>query len=277
MKSNNNKTQNTATPFLRWSGSKAQLVSILGRNTPDNYATYFEPFAGSACLFFHISPDKATLGDINQEVIDAYYAIKNNPNKVHYYLSSIPKSSEGYYTIRKLDRSELTIEQSAARLIFLMKACFNGVYRTNKRNQFNVPIGSKFYTTPTLEQLHNTSNLLRNTQLISGDFETTLTKVKPGDFVYLDPPYPSNKRYRGEYGFSAHFSREDKMRLLSIAKRLTENNVHVMLSYIHDEETIKELHGWHRKYESVRRTVAGSNNYRQTINEMVMTNYLNRT
>lgn len=265
--------QKSAVPFLRWSGSKARLASFLERSTPKAFGAYIEPFAGSACLYFRMRPTRATLGDINPEVIDVYTAVRDNPTEVHRYLDSIPVSSDGYYTVRELDREMLTIEQSAARLIYLMKACFNGVYRTNRRGRFNVPLGSRIYAIPTLQQLLAASSLLSGATLVSGDFEAALAGVQAGDFVYLDPPYPTTSRYRGEYGYAAHFDNEDKRRLLAAARELTERNVFVMLSYVHDDEMIEELGGWSRMYESVRRTVAGGAKYRHAMNEMVMTNY----
>lgn len=262
-----------AAPFLRWSGSKARLVSVLERSAPKTFGTYIEPFAGSACLFFRMRPNKATLGDINPEVIDVYTAVRDNPTEVHRYLASIPVSSDAYYTVRELDRATLTLEQRAAQLVYLMKACFNGVYRTNRSGKFNVPLGSRIYATPTLQELLAASSLLRGAALVSGDFEAALADAQAGDFVYLDPPYPTITRYRGEYGYAAHFDNDDKRRLLAAARDLTERKVHVMLSYVHDEEMVEELGGWSRMYESVRRTVAGGAKFRNAINEMVMTNY----
>lgn len=260
-------------PFLRWSGSKARLVSVLERSAPKAFGSYIEPFAGSACLFFRMRPNKATLGDINPEVIDVYTAVRDTPAEVHRYLASIPVSADAYYSLRELDRATLTLEQRAAQLIYLMKACFNGVYRTNRNGKFNVPMGSRTYSIPTLQELLAASSVLRGTKLVTGDFKTAFVDAQPGDFVYLDPPYPTVTRYRGEYGYAARFENKDKLRLLAAARELTDRNVYVMLSYVHDEEMIEGLKGWGRMYESVRRTVAGRATFRNDVSEMVMTNY----
>jgi DNA adenine methylase len=167
----------------------------------------------------------------------------------------------------------LTLEQRAAKLIYLMKACFNGVYRTNKNGRFNVPMGSRIYAIPTLQELVAASSLLRRARLISGDFEAALADVQSGDFVYLDPPYPTVTRYRGEYGYAARFNSKDKRRLLTVARELTDRDVYVMLSYVYDDEMIEELDGWSCLHESVRRTVAGGAKFRNNINEMILTNY----
>lgn len=231
----------TPVPFLRWSGSKARLASVLEKTAPSTFGSYIEPFAGSACLFFRLRPNRATLGDINAAVIEVYAAVRDNPTEVHRYLTTIPLSPEAYYALRDLDPSTLTLEQRAGRFIYLMKACFNGVYRTNRSGRFNVPVGSRIYAIPTLQQLLAASALLRGTSLVAGDFEAALADVKPGDFVYLDPPYPTTSRYRGEYGYAAHFDKEDKQRLLATAKNLTERGVYVMLSYVRDPELAQEL------------------------------------
>lgn len=93
-----------ATPVLRWSGSKAKLVSVLQKCAPTEFGTYIEPFAGSACLFFKIRPTSAILGDINPAVTEVYEAIRDDPLEIHRHLASIPPSAEAYYTIRGTDR-----------------------------------------------------------------------------------------------------------------------------------------------------------------------------
>lgn len=260
-------------PVLRWSGSKARLVSVLEKSAPPVYGKYIEAFAGSACLFFKIRPTKAVLGDINPAVIDVYKAIRDNPLKVHEYLASIPSTREAYYTLREIDRSVLSIEQRAAQTIFLMKACFNGVFRTNKAGKFNVPMGSRVYALPSLANLLAVSKSLSNTQLVAGDFGAATAYAKSGDFVYLDPPYPSTGRYRGEYGFKARFLSDDADRLIETIRALEERGAYVMLSYVHDETIIEKLPGWSCRHESVRRSVAGGAQFRVNTNEMVLTNY----
>ncbi|MFC7207600.1 DNA adenine methylase [Comamonas endophytica] len=133
------------TSILRWAGSKRRILPELRSIAPLDFGRYLEPFAGSAVLFFEILPARAVLGDLNPEIFATYSAIRDNPLDVLYYLSSIPQTSEAYYTLRAVDPSSLTRVQRAARLIYLMKSCFNGVYRTNRQGIFNVPLGSKFF------------------------------------------------------------------------------------------------------------------------------------
>lgn len=154
-----------------------------------------------------------------------------------------------------------------------MKACFNGVYRTNKAGKFNVPMGSRVYALPSLSDLLAASDLLRGAQVVDGDFEAALKRARSGDFVYLDPPYPSTSRYRGEYGYGARFQSDDKNRLIKAALDLAQKGVYVMLSYIHDDEMISQLPGWSFRGESVRRSVAGGARFRVNTSEMILTNY----
>lgn len=259
--------------ILRWSGSKAKLVPRLVDLIPPRMVTYIEPFAGSASLFFSLRPVRAILGDKNAAVIDIYRAVKRNPTLLNALLESIPKTSDGYYLLRSLDERQLTVEQRAARLIFLMKACFNGVFRTNMAGKFNVPMGSRIYALPTYVELTMASSALRGARLISGDFEKTLSLATRGDLVYLDPPYKEHGRYRGEYGYSAHFSESDLSRLIGRAKELAQDGILVILSYADDERILDLLPTWNvMRYELVR-TVAGAKPYRRKVREIILTSY----
>lgn len=267
------KNQKVPVPVLRWSGSKAKLIPILEKCSPPTFKTYIEPFAGSACLYFRIQPNAAIIGDINPAVIEVYQAIRDNPHEVGHYLASIPETYEAYYSLRGTNPNVLSIEQRAARTIYLMKACFNGVYRTNKSGAFNVPMGSRVYARPSAENLLAASELLTHTQLICGDFEHVVKLAKSGDFVYLDPPYPSISRYRGEYGYNAHFDTGDKQRLIRLLRKLDSEGAQVMLSYVYDEELVSALSGWTCKQQSVLRSVAGNIRFRINASEIVLTNY----
>ena len=128
-------------PIFRWAGSKRKLVPILLKHCPSSYGRYIEPFAGSACLFFALKPKKAILGDINEELLRAYNTIRKHPKMVARAAKVIPNSKVMYYKIRNTDPNILNPVDRAARFVFLNRFCFNGVYRVNKRGQFNVPRG----------------------------------------------------------------------------------------------------------------------------------------
>lgn len=259
--------------ILRWSGSKAKLIPELLRCRPPKYAGYVEPFAGSACLYFSLNPTRAVLGDINPNVMAVYRAISEDPHAVSDALDSVPATSEAYYILRALDPNALTLAQRAARLIFLMKSCFNGVYRTNRQGLFNVPMGNRIYALPSRERLVATQRLLRQTQLIEGGYLETLEHSQCGDWVYMDPPYRKQGRFRGEYGYSAKFTDSALDGLIVRAEEMASTGRHVMLSYSYDEELLDALPKWKSHVVTTVRTVASAAGARRMATELILTSY----
>lgn len=257
--------------ILRWSGSKAKLIPSLVDAAPAKFEKYIEPFAGSACLYFVKKPQNAILGDANSSVIDVYRCIAVNPHALADLLESIPKTPNAYYTLRSLDPDGLTLPERAARLIFLMKACFNGVYRTNKQGKFNVPMGNRVYALPSREQLLKVQKLLKGAKLISGDFSETTSHAHSGDWIYLDPPYRQLGRNRGEYG--TIFGSEAMTRLISEARRLADIGGLVTISFTEDDELISKLPGWSLSRVNARRTVSAMTSARKIANEIILTSY----
>ena len=127
-----------ASPFLRWAGSKRQLLPVLAAYWSDDYCRYVEPFAGSACLFFHLQPPKALLADINQELVLTYQVVRSHPHEVAAALGCLRKSRSNFLDLRAAVPTLLSAPQRAARFIYLNRFCFNGLYRTNRKGQFNV-------------------------------------------------------------------------------------------------------------------------------------------
>ncbi|MDD5329614.1 MAG: Dam family site-specific DNA-(adenine-N6)-methyltransferase [Sulfuricella sp.] len=260
--------------ILRWAGSKARLIPDLSRLAPKKYSRYVEPFAGSACLYFALEPQIAILGDINAQVIDVYRAIRSDPNSVADALEEIPKTADAYYKLRAQDPSSLNLSQRAARLIFLMKACFNGVYRTNLRGEFNVPMGDRVYALPTRKHLIETHQLIQNAHLVSGDFRETLALSRPGDWVYMDPPYRKIDRYRGEYGYAGRFGESEMSLLIDTARELASRGISVTMSYAYDEAFVRSLSGWSVHLVSATRSVASKAEFRLKVPEVILTSYL---
>lgn len=154
-----------------------------------------EPFAGSASLFFKVQPDKALLGDINESLIQTFEQVKSNVSAVFDSLQSFGQGRDEYLKIRQVDPESLDPALRAARFIYLNRFCFNGLYRTNRAGTFNVPYGGeKSGSLPTIDMLTKCSALLRNADLIAGDYETTLNQCGRGDFIYMDPPYRVDAR-----------------------------------------------------------------------------------
>src|SRR5262245_30218265 len=126
---------------IRWAGSKTQLLPSLRKFWGSEYQRYIEPFAGSASLFFDIKPANALLGDLNWELISALQALKRDAELVLQCLLRLPRGRRSYYRIRKQDPAILSPAERSARFFYLNRFCFNGLYRTNLKGQFNVPYG----------------------------------------------------------------------------------------------------------------------------------------
>lgn len=260
----------SAKPFLRWSGGKRRSLARLLQLKPNEYKTYHEPFIGGGCLFFALSTSNAYISDINPEVVRTYRAIQNNPEDVANYLQSIPHTRQAFEQLRNLSPSECDDTQAAARLIFLMKSCFNGVYRENKSGRFNTPWGGKVFKIPDLHELLAIQKKLAGTNIECNDFEKVLDHSQINDFIYLDPPYPQN-RHRGEFG--KNFTENDVARFVDVCKKLDKGGVKVMISYVIDENIAHNLKGWRTEEVNPSRSVASNNSFRGTSRELIYTNF----
>jgi DNA adenine methylase len=259
--------------FLRWAGSKRQIIPILSEFWIPEYNRYVEPFTGSASLFFHLLPPKALLADINEELILTFTQIKENPSHVYMELSNFKKNKEQYLYLRSLDSKTLSKPMKAARFIYLNRFCFNGLYRINKLGQFNVPYsGNQCGQLPSEENLLFYSKLLKNTKLHSEDFEKTLEKVETGDFVYMDPPYViKSKRVFNEY--SANVFDNSKIEILrDWLVRLNDNNISFLVSYADSKEAKFLSENFNTMEVSVRRNIAGFINDRKVDKEILIFN-----
>jgi len=221
-----------ARPFLKWAGGKTRLLPEILSLVSDTFERYIEPFLGGGALFFELNPNKAILSDANRELIICYQVVRDHPIELLQHLRSMPTTRESFYEIRKLDPEKLTRIQRAARLIYLNKTCYNGVYRVNRRGEFNAPYGNYQKVRFDEENIRMASQVLRNADLISGDFEPILLKLaKPGDFVYLDPPYPplggysDFKRYVKDF-----FEVKDHVRLAKVVYELDRRGCKFVLS-----------------------------------------------
>ncbi|HET8889595.1 MAG TPA: Dam family site-specific DNA-(adenine-N6)-methyltransferase [Candidatus Angelobacter sp.] len=261
----------TAAPFLRWAGSKRQLVGRLASYWNGDFDRYVEPFAGSACLFFHVAPPKALLGDVNSELIATYREIKYRAKEVSTQLCGFRKNKKTYYAVRKQDPSTLTDTMQAVRFIYLNRCCFNGLFRTNLLGEFNVPYGGGASgAIPSPEILKACSKKLRRASLLAADFEATLDKVKPGDFVYMDPPFSVNaKRVFKEYSASI-FNLPDVFRLRQRMERLADERIHFLVSYLESEEAKILSKGFRVTRVSVRRNISGFIRTRSLSREMLI-------
>jgi len=224
-------------PFLRWAGGKTKSIPFLKAHLPyglSHINTYFEPFLGAGSLFFNLRPIRALLSDINKDLIECYKAIQQNPILVSKYLSEHPlyNSEQYYYNMRnKYNHSKPSISR-AALFIYLNKTCFNGIWRVNKKGEFNVPYGKQDHPSlPSRNELTKVSEALVNAEIIHINYKDVIDKVQNGDFIYLDPPYPplnstSNFTHYTKEGFTI----EDHKELALFARKLTNKGCYVLIS-----------------------------------------------
>jgi DNA adenine methylase len=259
-------------PLLRWAGSKRQLVPTLSQFfDPNRHERYVEPFAGSACLFFSLKPKKAILGDINGELIRTYRDIKYRGKDVANRLRRFRKSKTEFLRRRKPNRGSSSRAHQAARFIYLNRCCFNGIYRTNRKGEFNVPYGGKG-SGSIPSNLRDHARALRSAVLVSGDFEKVLRRAKPGDFVYLDPPFSvDSRRVFREYDAS-QFDFGSIWRLRVCLEELAANNVNFLVSYALCREASFLAEGFETKIVRVRRNIAGFAKHRRYARELLIHN-----
>ena len=264
-----------AKPFLKWAGGKAQLIDRFSSLIPGGSGRYFEPFVGGGALFFSLRPRRATLCDINAELMDCYSAVRDDVDAVIAALKKHRYEKRYFYRIRALDPSTLTLPVRAARTIFLNKAGFNGLYRVNSQGRFNVPFGR--HTNPTIcdePNLRACSLALRNARLGVKDFEQAVSQARPGDFVYFDPPYVpvSDTSYFTSY-IPGGFGWDQQRRLASVFATLAERGVSVMLSNS-DVAAVRGLYEGFRidRVEATRRINCNSR-ARGKIGEVVVRSY----
>jgi len=260
-------------PLLRWAGSKRQLRAELARYWKPSFLRYVEPFAGSCSLYFWLSPKSAVLGDKNRELIDTYRVLLRHPEQLYSSLLSLPKGKSSYYTLRAENPDHLSMLRRAARFLFLNRYCFNGIYRTNRAGQFNVPFApTKTGGIPPLRSFQACAELLQRAVLKCADFGTTLRSARAGDFVYLDPPYAtSGRRVFTEYG-PRPFGTRDLERLLEHLRKLDARGAAFVLSYADCAELRAARRDWNVRTITVRRNVAGFRGKRRNARELIVSN-----
>jgi len=222
-------------PFLKWAGGKRQLLPELLKYIPKDFNNYFEPFLGGGALFFELynlgflENKKVYLSDINEELINTYKTIRDNPKELIIKLKEFKTNhnKEFYYKIRELDRDKnyknLDNITKSARFIYLNKTCFNGLYRVNKKGYFNVPIGS--YKNPNIldeENILAVSKALQNIIIKNFDYKEILKEVQSNDFIYLDPPYhPLNETSSFTSYTKNEFLQKEQIELFKTLKELS--------------------------------------------------------
>lgn len=267
--------------FVKWAGGKGQLIAQYTRFFPSRIDTYLEPFLGGGAVYFYVrqrfNPRKAILSDVNAELINAFQVVKDNCDELASGLNKLREmhSKEHYYKTRKLDPSMLDRVDRAARLIYLNKTCYNGLYRVNSKGQFNVPFGDyKKPSVPNVKTLRKASLLLNDAELRVMTFEGVLDLAEKDGFVYFDPPYlPLSKTADFTAYNKETFGRDQQEKLAQVFRKLDARRCLVMLSNS-DHEFVKNLYNTYRiNTVKARRAISCVGTKRGTINEIVVTNY----
>ena len=265
-------------PFLKWAGGKTQLLPALAGRTPETFNTYFEPFLGGGALFFATSPAPATVGDLNSELVNVYKAVRDAPEALLDELKTLEprkREEEFFLAMRRKDPAELSSIERAARMIFLNKTCYNGLWRVNSKGQFNVPFGD--YTNPVLadpENIRACSAALEKARIVLGDYKKTLERAGAGDFVYLDPPYYPLTETSDFTGYTKEtFGPQEQASLAKTFGELDRRKCKVLLSNS-DHPEIRVLYRDYNIFKvSARRAINSKGGSRGPITELLITNY----
>ncbi len=272
----NRPLSNPARPVLKWAGGKSRLLPEILRCLPEQIDTYYEPFVGSAAVFFALRTQgrfrKAVLSDRNHELIDVYRALKKDVDSVIAALKDHSYDKDVYYRVRATDPKTLDLFQRAARTIFLNKSGFNGLYRVNRAGLFNVPFGR--YTNPNIcdePRLRRAAQALKGVKLVVSDFHTACEGAKAGDAVYFDPPYiPMSKTSNFTAYHHEVFDMAEHQRLALTFDELVQRGVRVALSNSDTKETRKLFKGYKTEQILVARPINSKTSKRGDVAEVLV-------
>ena len=270
---------NVPKPFMKWAGGKRQLIPQMDQYFPKDYNKYIEPFVGGGAIFFYLLPDKAILIDNNNELINAYEVIKNNVKDLIESLKNYENEKEYYYEIRKVDRNPEIFNnwssiEKASRTIYMNRCCFNGLYRVNKKGQFNTPFG--LYKNPTFcdeKNLIAVHEALQNIQLINDSFEKCVDFANKNDLIYLDPPYvPISPSANFTSYTRNNFGKEDQIKLHDVFCILNEKGCKVILSNSYNEFILDLYKDFNLNVLEAKRAINSIASKRGVIKEVLITN-----
>lgn len=272
-------------PIIKWAGGKRRFSRQIAELLGNNFNNYFEPFVGGAAILLYMEPHNAQCSDINEELINLYNVVKNDPEGLITELKPYVNmnNSANYLTIRGLDRvpvlfNALTPVQKAARFMYLNHTCFNGIWRVNRNGQNNVPFGR--YVNPKIlaeDEIRQASQLFNanNISFEVNDYRVVANRAQAGDVVYFDPPYDVEEGQNGFVGYTASgFNRDNQRELKELCDDLIRRGVTVGISnsntkfirelYSDDPYHFYQLHDELR----VRRTIGAKNESRREMTEL---------
>lgn len=259
-------------PFLKWAGGKRWFADRWLHLVPNHFERYIEPFVGSGALFFSLLPEKAILSDLNADLINAYRAVRDDPAGIEQLLRTHDqRHSKAHYYLTRSEKPEASNER-AAWLIYLNRTCWNGLYRVNRRNEFNVPIGTKTRVVLPTDNFPSVSASLQRVQLLVQDFETTIDFAGEGDFVFVDPPYTVKHNLNGFVKYNDHiFSWSDQVRLRDAVRRAASRGAMVLVTNA-NHQSVREIYEGVGEQTVLKRAsiLAASSTHRSQIEELAI-------
>ncbi|MBE7484897.1 MAG: DNA adenine methylase [Polyangiaceae bacterium] len=263
-----------ARPVLKWAGGKTQLLPKILARLPERIDTYFEPFVGGAAVFFALAARgsfrRAVLADRNPDLVAVYRALQQDVEGVIRALGRMSHSESEYYRVRALSPRGLV--QRAARIIYLNKTGYNGLYRVNRSGQFNVPFGK--YKNPNFcdaENLRAAAAALQGVEIAEADFEAVCARARPGDAVYLDPPYVPLSKTSYFTAYDRHpFGQLEHERLARVFAELEGRGVDAVLSNSNTPETRALYRGFRAEKVKVARNINSRASARGPIDELLV-------
>ncbi len=270
-------------PILKWLGGNRQLLTTINSLLPEKITTYVEPFVGGGALLFDLQPKRAIINDLNEDLINVYKVVKNNPEELLKLLEehNEKNNEEYYYKIRALDRmndyDSMSDVEKASRIIYLNKTCFNGLFRVNQAGQFNSPYGRyknpNIINKPVILAMSKYFNK-NDIKILNGDYKETLKNLRKGAFIYFDPPYLPISSSSSFTGYTENgFNEQNQKDLRDECDRLNNRGINFLLSNS-DHPLIRDLY---KDYEIItvkaRRSINSKGNKRGEINEVLVRNY----
>jgi len=271
-------------PFVKWAGGKARLLKQLTKHLPKNFNTYYEPFLGGGALFFHLVEThhqfSAVLSDVNEELINTYRVVRNRVEDLIMELQDHKarykeRPEEYYYEIRAKKFPDDVMR--AARLIFLNKTCYNGLYRVNREGEFNVPFGT--HKDPRIcdsSNLRAASQALRlsKAELVAADYFEATKEADKDDFVYFDPPYqPSSSTAHFTSYTESGFPLEEQERLRDWFQELDNRGCRIVLSNSDTKEIADLYKQYYIQRAQVPRTIGCRVERRKGCRELIIRNF----
>ena len=267
---------NQFVPFLKWAGGKRWFTLRYLNMVPPRYERYIEPFLGSGAMYFALKPERSVLADINPDLINCFLAIREGPRSIIEQLRKHHGAhcKEHYYRTRSSKPTDSI--GRAVWLIYLNRTCWNGLYRVNRKNEFNVPIGTKTSVILPTDDFYAVGILLSSAEILCQDFEETLDDARLEDFVFVDPPYTVNHNLNGFLKYNDKiFSWSDQVRLRDAVERAASRGAQVLVTNA-NHGSVRDLYSDVGKLDVVDRVsvLAADAAHRMQTEELVVRTWL---